>query len=228
MSSENFVTKRQLSLFPLPLVLMPGSLLPLHIFEERYKLMIRRCLDTDKVFGITYQKEGSEWPPPIGMIGGIAQIMAVVPLEEGRMNILTAGGMRFRVLEYIEEKPYLIAEVEVLQDDLEEQEPTGLIIEIKTLYEQVADALRELNEEQLPDLPESAEELSFTIASSIRLKDDVKQEFMEIFSTKTRLQYIKKLLLEIKEKYVVQADMHKRAKLNGHGSHKVLNKFKDE
>src|SRR5262245_11884150 len=101
MASENLLSVRELPLFTLPVVLLPGALLPLHIFEERYKLMIKQCLEGDKTFGLTYHSESEGWPPVIGRVGAIAQIMAVVPLDDGRMNILTIGSTRYRSIKYL-------------------------------------------------------------------------------------------------------------------------------
>src|SRR2546430_883893 len=115
MSAEDLLTKRELPLFPLPVVLFPGAMLPLHIFEERYKQMIKDCLDNDKMFGISYHSEHDNWPPSLDRIGVIAQIMAVVPLDEGRLNILTVGGLRYRASKYLALEPYIKAEVELFQ-----------------------------------------------------------------------------------------------------------------
>ena len=99
MPSQNLLSTRELPLFPLPVVLFPGALLPLHIFEERYKLMVKQCLEGDKMFGVTYHSERDGWPPKLGRIGAVAQIVAVVPLEDGRMNILTVSFFRISLFE---------------------------------------------------------------------------------------------------------------------------------
>ena len=91
----------QIPLFPLPnVVLFPQIMLPLHIFEERYKLMINRCVDSEEVFGIVRLEPGSpESPETIGRVGVAARVVQVERLEGGRMNILCAGESRFRVVE---------------------------------------------------------------------------------------------------------------------------------
>jgi Lon protease-like protein len=105
----------ELPLFPLHTVLFPGMLLPLHIFEARYKQMIRRCLESDQLFGVVLIKNGSEALGPLAepyLIGCTARIIESKPLEEGRLEINTVGENRFRILKLHEGLPYLVGEVE--------------------------------------------------------------------------------------------------------------------
>lgn len=103
-----------LPLFPLHTVLFPGMVLPLHVFEERYKLMIHRCLEEEQPFGVVLIREGHEVggpaiPYPVGtttMIAGVSQ------LEDGRMNIVTIGNERFRLHAVRHDQPYLVGEAE--------------------------------------------------------------------------------------------------------------------
>jgi len=228
MSSGNILSRRELPLFPLSVVLFPGALLPLHIFEDRYKLMVKHCMESDKLFGVTYHTQRDVWPPELGRIGAIAQIMAVVPLEEGRMNILTVGTVRYRSIRYIEVEPYLKAEVELFQDDPEDNDPAKLMGEVKKLYQRVSAALKQLNEEQLPDLPESPEEFSFTVASSLRMVDGKKQNLLELRSTGVRLKRLRRQLLTMVGDYEFRAQVHSSAKRNGHCSSTILDNIKDD
>src|SRR5581483_3228832 len=103
---------RELPIFPLPLVLFPGQLLPLHIFEQRYKLMIKDISDSDKLFGINFIE------PELGRpehelaqkVGCSAEISLSVALEEGRLNIAVLGRQRYRILRYTQINPYHVAE----------------------------------------------------------------------------------------------------------------------
>jgi Lon protease-like protein len=104
----------ELPLFPLTTVLFPGSHLPLHIFEERYKQMIGRCIADRTPFGVCLIRQGTEAGPaaePFEM-GTTAHIRQVQTLDEGRLNVTCLGGQRFRIAEITERVPYLIAEVE--------------------------------------------------------------------------------------------------------------------
>src|SRR3990172_7303439 len=90
----------ELPLFPLNAVLFPGATLPLHIFEERYKQMIRRCLEERTPFGVLLIRKGNEVGEPAEPfdVGTVADMVRVQHLQEGRMNILCRGGERFRVV----------------------------------------------------------------------------------------------------------------------------------
>jgi uncharacterized protein len=106
----------ELPLFPLNTVLFPGMPLTLHIFEERYKLMIEHCLEPRRPFGVVLIRQGKEALGPLAdphRIGCTARILDVQPLSEGRMNIIALGQKRFRILELSHEKPYLMGSVEL-------------------------------------------------------------------------------------------------------------------
>ncbi len=110
----------ELPLFPLTdVVLFPGMRLPLHIFEERYKEMIGRCSQEDIPFGVLLIKEGQEVGEPAEpvSIGTTARIAQVSALAEGRMNIATQGERRFRVVEIVQQVPYLVGLVQYLDDE---------------------------------------------------------------------------------------------------------------
>jgi len=106
---------RELPVFPLPeVVLFPGSPLPLHIFEYRYRMMMASVLETDKRFGVLM------WNPQEGRpatVGCCAEILRYERLPDGRMMILTVGQQRFQVLKYRREKPFRVALVEWIEDE---------------------------------------------------------------------------------------------------------------
>ena len=108
-----------LPLFPLGTVLFPGALLPLHIFEPRYRLLIRRCIERQRPFGIVLIRSGTE----VGgsaepyEVGTEAKIVAESPLPNGRSYIVTRGGRRFAVESLIADaEPYLIGRVRYLDE----------------------------------------------------------------------------------------------------------------
>ncbi|MCY4537840.1 MAG: LON peptidase substrate-binding domain-containing protein [Chloroflexi bacterium] len=104
-----------LPLFPLNTVLFPGMQLKLHIFEERYKLMIRRCIHDETPFGVILIKSGREALGPVAIthdVGCTAKIIEVQKLPFDRMNIVAVGQRRFRVHGLDHSKPYLIANAE--------------------------------------------------------------------------------------------------------------------
>jgi len=117
----------RLPLFPLHTVLAPGIALPLHVFEERYRVMVRRCLDTSAPFGVVLIREGSEVAPrsgggtdlAIAGVGTFAEIREASKFADGRWDLLVVGTGRFTVLDVdADAEPYLVAEVEPLPDEV--------------------------------------------------------------------------------------------------------------
>lgn len=108
----------KIPLFPLNTVLYPGIPLSLHIFEERYKQMVNDCIKDKQPFGVVLIREGTEAFGPLATphrVGCTATITQVLPLMQGRMNLIAVGDERFRVVEFDRTSaPYLTAEVEMI------------------------------------------------------------------------------------------------------------------
>ena len=185
-----------LPLFPLNTVLFPSMVLPLHIFEERYKLMINTCLAQDKPFGVVLIYSGTEVggsaiPHPVGTV---ARIASWEWLPDGRMNILTAGERRFRIVEYANsEQPYLVGSVEYWDD--EPVEFSGLsklvgdvshnFVDYLTLIMSLADQPLPVSQLQMPADPSM---LSYHVASNLQIDVNEKQDLLEEPSAVARLQ----------------------------------------
>ena len=116
----------EIPLFPLRTVLAPGVALPLHVFETRYRALVRHCLDTSSPFGVVLIREGSEVAPPEGEeqdlaiagVGTFAEIREADRFPDGRWSLLVVGGGRFVVGEVHDDRaPYLVADVEPLVDE---------------------------------------------------------------------------------------------------------------
>ena len=182
---------RELPIFPLPeVVLFPQEVLPLHIFESRYRIMLQTALESDSRFGVI------RWDPvkkAIADVGCCAEIIKHQTSEDGRSNLITIGQQRFRVLEIIRKAPYMTAMVTWIEDKKVEN-----LEEINELGKLVSAALRDVvsltgkltdSETSLPnDLPDLPRELSFWIAA--HLGGPVSQEqqhLLEIIDTKDRL-----------------------------------------
>jgi Lon protease-like protein len=127
----------QIPLFPLHTVLAPGIALPLHIFEDRYRAMVRRCLDTSTPFGIVLIRQGSEVVPrgggthelSISGVGTFAEIREASKYLDGRWDLLTVGTGRFVVRQVIaDQEPYLVGEVEELDDSLGDAEEADALV----------------------------------------------------------------------------------------------------
>lgn len=187
---------RELPLFPLNTVLFPSLPLPLHIFEERYKLMIGACVVTDNLFGVCLIKEGVEVGGPAEPfeIGTVARIAEVERLPDGRMNLMTFGQSRFRLEEVIQREPYLVGRVVVLEPG---GEPAA-----DALITDVADRLlRYLREvrgaARLPDRAElvaDVDRLSYLAVATLGLPARERQSFLETDSVGERLQQARDLL----------------------------------
>src|SRR4026207_1545519 len=124
---EKVLGIKQLPLFPLPLVLLPNEVLPLHIFEPRYQQMLTDIELRRKLFGITFFEEEGGFPesPTIGTVGCAAEVRETNALPDGRSNIITSGVIRYRLLEYLDVgTPYFSAAIEFFEDD---EEGTDLV-----------------------------------------------------------------------------------------------------
>jgi len=181
--------ERTLPLFPLNTVLFPGLLLPLHIFEERYKLMIGACLVTDRVFGVSLIRSGQEVGEPAEPfeVGTFARIVDVERLPDGRMNLVAIGVQRYRLLKILEQKPFLVGQVEPFPRVVEPIE-SGLS---STLGERFREYVRELRAGDAagepPQLSDDPEILSFQLAGGLGISARARQELLELESTAERL-----------------------------------------
>jgi Lon protease-like protein len=113
---------RELPLFPLNTVLFPGMILPLHIFEPRYKLMIDKCITDNSPFGVALIRSGQEVGVPAVPcnVGTSAYVRKVDQLSDGRMNIECVGYQRFKIREIVTAVPYMVGITEPmpsLEDD---------------------------------------------------------------------------------------------------------------
>lgn len=185
-----------LPLFPLNTVLFPSMVLPLHIFEERYKLMINTCLAQDKPFGVVLIYSGTEVgdsaiPHPIGTV---AQIANWEWLPDGRMNILTVGERRFRIVEYADEElPYLVGSIEYWDDQpVDYPDQPGLIDDVSHSFIDYLTLIMSLADQPLPvsqlQLPADPATLSHHVASNLQIDMNEKQELLEEPSAIARLQ----------------------------------------
>lgn len=214
-----------LPIFPLAVVLVPGELLPLHIFEERYKALMRASLEGSRHFGLSYvdrAEVGVDTAPAIGSIGCEAQISAVVPVGEGRMNLLSVGTGRYVILGYEQTEPFLLARVERFNDaESESPDLPRLAERVRGLFARLATAARALSNEageiEPPDLDAGPEMVSFLVAANLAIENDAKQEMLEMTDTLHRLDLLDERLHRMVETFEYRAEMAGRSKSNGHG-----------
>jgi Lon protease-like protein len=202
-------------------VLFPGVLLPLHIFEPRYREMLADCLAGDRRFGIVYVAEEDAEGPARGAIGCIALIQSSDALPDGRSNILVVGEGRFAIARLVAgARPYLLGEVVTYADIEEPHEPLdALANDLREIFERVGRAARALADDRdpLPSLPGDPAALSFTIASLIDLDPAGRQRLLSSRSPLGRLRELEALLSPAVDTLESRAVIHTRAKTNGHG-----------
>jgi Lon protease-like protein len=225
MEIEDFERLDDLPIFPLATVLFPGAVLPLHIFEERYKAMIRFAIDNGGVFGLSYRADAQvdrETVLNIGSVGCVAKINGVVPLEEGRMNIITTGVIRYRLVDVKQIVPFLTARVEVLEDDVEvDQDLDDLFNEVKRLcksFLKTVGIMDEAGSRFDQNLPEDPQSFSLLLSSLIPIDNESKQNLLETTSTKFRLTRLKHLVVDAITDYNKGQQVQGRAKNNGHST----------
>ena len=184
----------ELPLFPLNVVLFPGVVLPLHIFESRYRQMIADCQQHDQPFGIVLARpESKHLEEEPYSVGTMAEIRNLNRLEDGRFVLMALGLQRFRIVSQHRTKPYLSGIVELYEDisdsaydlDLHFQQAHDLF---STYLEMLLKAQDEPDKDIRSHLPNAPEELSYFIAYLLDIQDEQKQHFLELTSTRQRLQ----------------------------------------
>ena len=222
--AESTEHPEELPIFPLSTVLFPGAILPLHIFEDRYKQMMRHAIEHEGMFGLSYRSDaaiGQDTLPEIGSIGCVAKINAVVPLADGRMNVISTGLVRYRVIGLPQAAPFIVARIETLGDDLEPGEDLNrLFVDIARLFKEfmeAANALDELNGPINQDFPEDAEAFSLVVSSFLPIDNDAKQALLEMTSTKLRFTRLRPYLTTALSQFSVRIRIQQKAKSNGHG-----------
>ena len=184
---EEKLPENQLPLIPLNVVLFPGNILPLHIFESRYKLMVEFCVQHESCFGVVLIKKGKE----IGgmsvpyLVGTSVQIIETDYQEDGRINLITLGQHRFEILDLVYDRPYLVGEVRT--QSLESQKGSDNLEKItsiaRELYENYETLLsKTISDWKLPDrIPSSPDQLSSQIGTRLQITLREKQEMLEFF-----------------------------------------------
>jgi ATP-dependent Lon protease len=189
MTFSSSVAVRELPLFPLSeVVLFPGRPLPLHIFELRYRIMMNTILQSDRRFGVVMVDpvDGK-----VANVGCCAEIIDFNRLPDDRMKVATLGQQRFRVLEYVREKPYYVGLVEWIEDQPTDQDLRVLSTEVDQLLRDVVRLSAKLmgQDIELPDdIPTSPIELSYWVASNLHGVAPEQQSLLEMQDTVARLE----------------------------------------
>ena len=189
MTSSSSIAVRELPLFPLPeVVLFPSRPLPLHIFEFRYRIMMNTILESDRRFGVLMIDPANG---KVANYGCCAEIVHFQRLPDDRLKILTLGQQRFRVLEYIREKPYRVGLVEWIEDRPPNGNLRPMAKKVEQLLRDVVHLSAKLSNQkiELPsDLPNLPIELSYWVASNLYGVAEEQQKLLEMQDTSARLQ----------------------------------------
>jgi Lon protease-like protein len=193
-------------LFPLPIVLLPSEVVPLHIFEERYQEMVAYCLDEHSEFGIVWLAD--DGLKEIGCTAQIAEVLERAP--DGRMNILVRGSHPFRLLERQEDLVYPAGVVELLEDGSDEVE-----LEVgDEARERYADLLEEITDER-PDAGALSALSAYEMAASVEIDPELKQGLLELRSEEERLRMLARLFKDGIARLERARKIAARARTNG-------------
>jgi Lon protease-like protein len=175
---------RDFPLFPLGLVALPGELIPLHIFEERYKTMMNECLREDGEFGILWLSDDG-----LREIGCAVEIERVLErMDDGRMNLLTRGTRPFRVVQRQGHLAYPAGVIEFLEDREEAVDPDLL----RAAHETYADLVRRATDRD-PDDDELKDMTAYAMAATVDFGLDAKQGLLDLRSENARLRLVARL-----------------------------------
>ena len=177
-------------IFPLPLVLLPTEVAPLHIFEERYKQMINQCIEHGREFGIVWLGDDG-----LAEIGCTARITELVDrMDDGRMNILIRGEQPFRLLRRVDDLAYPAGDIELLEDDGESNADRTEAVRLS-----YADVVERATDRR-PDGDDLAGMDAYGMAATIELEPGLKQQLLESRSEDERLEMVETLFASAVEK----------------------------
>jgi Lon protease-like protein len=198
--------ERDFPLFPLGLVALPGELIPLHIFEERYKAMMNECIEAESEFGIVWLSDDG-----LKTIGCAARIETVLErMDDGRMNLVVRGTRPFRVLERIGHLAYPAGVIEFVHDLGDEVDPS--------LEQGARDAYTELVKratDREPDAAELAEMDAYAMAATVDFGLDAKQGLLDLRSENSRLRLVARLFRAALKRLDFVDRAQARARSNG-------------
>ena len=176
-----------LPLFPLGTVLYPGLVLPLNIFEERYRELVRDLLNgpEPRRFGVIAIRKGRETGvdgiSALYQIGCVATVREVAEQDDGRYHLVTVGTQRFRLASLDKSRPYLQGEVDLLEEEVGDEAAAGLAVQaVQRGFHGYVEALasRESVEVTVPELPDEPLLLSYLVAASMILDLSVRQDLL--------------------------------------------------
>ncbi len=197
---------RDFPLFPLGLVALPTELVPLHIFEERYKTMMARVLEEEGEFGIVWVSD--DGLRPVGCACEIAEVLERMP--DGRLNLVARGTRVFRIESRQEELAYPAGVVEFLEDRPEEPDPEAAA-EAHAIY---ADLVEQATD-RMPDVDEIAAMSAYEMAATVEFGLDAKQGLLDLRSENARMRLVTRLFRAALKRLEFVERAQARARSNG-------------
>jgi Lon protease-like protein len=197
---------REFPLFPLDLVALPHEIVPLHIFEERFKTMMEACLERESEFGIVWLSD--DGLRPVGCACEITEVLERT--EDGRMNLLTRGTRPFRIVEREDKLPYPAGTVEFLSDREEDLDGGTLELARSTYAELVERAT-----DQRPEPADLAEMSAYAMAATVDFGLDAKQGLLDLRSENARLRLVTRLFRAAMKRLEFVSRAQARARSNG-------------
>jgi Lon protease-like protein len=219
MDNQMTTDTTRIPLFPLGVTVLPEMLLPLHIFEERYKQMIGACVAEDRPFGIVLFDGGS-----IRTVGCTARVVEITKsYADGRMDILTRGEERFVIHAVVEEQTYMEAQVSFFGDATEPPDPAiaETVADARRLLKQMAADMSVPEPEALLALEDPAR-LSFAIAALEGFAPEERQRFLEMTAAQERLRKSVQALSRLLERLQLNREIKRLIGGNGHGLNDLL------
>ena len=199
-------TVRDFPLFPLGIVALPSELVPLHIFEERYKTMIARCLEEPCEFGIVWAED--DGLRPVGCAVEIAEVLE--RMDDGRMNILTRGTRPFRIVDERGDLPYPAGTVEFLEDK-EEDADAGTA---RSAHEAYGELVEQATDRTLE--PDELDAMSaYQMAATVDFGLEAKQGLLDLRSENARLRLVARLFRAAIKRLAFIERAQERARSNG-------------
>jgi Lon protease-like protein len=197
---------RDFPLFPLDIVALPNELVPLRIFEERYRTMIGECLEREAEFGIVWA--GEEGVRPIGCAVEITEVLE--RMEDGRMNILTRGTRPFRIVDEQHDLPYPAGTIEFLTDKTEDADA-----KTRTAAHEAYGSLVEQATDRVPDAEELDAMTAYEMAATVDFGLEAKQGLLDLRSENARLRLVTRLFRAASKRLDFIERAQARARSNG-------------
>ena len=177
---------KKIKIFPIGITVLPKDIVPLHIFEERYKNLVRSCIDKDDIFGMVYRDKNKK----IKKYGCIVKISSIEnEYSDGRFDIIVEGSKRFKIISSNKHEQVWISNIEIIEEEIKKND--------NKLFSKVFDKYLQLlilmgKEEFIQQ--EISKKNSFELTRNVLLPNNIKQKLIILDSERERLEFLEKIL----------------------------------